>query len=147
MTSKIWNGELLRNGSSFPSWKTLPSNNQHNGFWQPFCWVVCDCLMHIEMLHVFDNDFDFTLVLFVVFYCMIDCTVGVGPSESPADSHRTGFESQCTDWHSWGHRSSSPKSGGSTNQQVMYTINQSNKQSMYLMLYWCTRQVCFKLVG
>ena len=118
---EISNGELLRNGSSFFFYGRLPSNNHHNGFCQHFCWVVCDCLMHIEMLHVSDHNFDFTLV----FYCIVDRTVGVGPSESPADSYRIGFESQCTDWHPRGHRSSSPKSGGSTNQQVMYTINQS----------------------
>ena len=86
--------------------------------------------MHIEILHVFDHNFIFTLVLFVVFYCIVDRTLGVGPSESPADSYRTGFESQCTDRHPRGHRSSSPKSGGSTNQQVMYTINQSIKQTI-----------------
>ena len=98
--------------------------------------------MHIKMLHVFDHNFDFTLVLFVVFYCIVDCTLGFGPSESPAVSYRTEFESQCTDRHPQGHRSSSPKSGGFTNQQVIYTIN----QSMYLMLHCCTMQVCRKLV-
>ena len=109
----------------------LPSNNHHNGFCQHVCWVVCDCLMHIEMLHVFDNNFDFTLV----FYCIVDRTVGVGPSESPTDSHRTDFESQCTDRHPRGHKSSSPKPGGSTNQQVMYTINQSINVSNVVSLH------------
>ena len=145
MISEIWNGEILRYGSSFPLWKTLPSNNPvaHNGICKHFCWVVCGCFMHIKMLHVFDHNFDFTLVLFVVFYCIVDRTLGVRPSESPAVSYRTEFESQCTDRHPQGHRSSSPKSGGFTNQQVIYTIN----QSMYLMLHCCTMQVCRKLVG